>query len=185
MSIKNIKSRIENVATRFRQDRNAAVAIEFGMLAVPFAVVMFAILESCVSFAAQQVMSNATDDVARQIRTGQFKRADINETTLKTAICNQLQLVMVGSTCDGLVVDLRSYTNFSDAAAERIRISGGDLDTTGFDVAPGGALTRNMLRVFYKWPVITDFMSYKMSNLNDYKTLLFATATWKNEPFDE
>jgi hypothetical protein len=30
---------------------------------------------------------------------------------------------------------------------------------------------------------MTDFMASMMSNLNGNKTLLFATATWQNEPF--
>ena len=50
-----------------------------------------------------------------------------------------------------------------------------EIDKTGFDVKPGGALTKNMLRVFYPWPVMTDFMSKLMSNLKGGKTLHFAT----------
>ena len=50
---------------------------------------------------------------------------------------------------------------------------------------PGKALTKNMLRVFYKWPVITDFMRKSMSNLKGSKTLHFASVTWQNEPFDD
>ncbi len=46
-------------------------------------------------------------------------------------------------------------------------------------------MSKNMLRVFYKWPVITDFMSKLVSNLKDGKTLHFATVTWQNEPFDD
>ena len=46
-------------------------------------------------------------------------------------------------------------------------------------------MSKNMLRVFYKWPVMTDFMRKVMSNLKDGKTLHFATVTWQNEPFDD
>jgi hypothetical protein len=60
-----------------------------------------------------------------------------------------------------------------------------DLDTSGFAVTPGPSMTKNMLRVFYKWPVMTDFMRKSMSNLKDGKTLHFATVTWQNEPFDD
>ena len=60
-----------------------------------------------------------------------------------------------------------------------------DIDTTDFDVAPGPSMSINMLRVFYKWPVMTDFMRKSMSNLKDGKTLHFATVTWQNEPFDD
>ena len=42
-----------------------------------------------------------------------------------------------------------------------------------------------MLRVFYRWPVMTDFMSKSMSNLKGGKTLHFASVTWQNEPFDD
>lgn len=41
-----------------------------------------------------------------------------------------------------------------------------------------------MLRVFYKWPVITDFLAKSMANLNGGRTLHFASVTWQNEPFN-
>jgi len=46
------------------------------------------------------------------------------------------------------------------------------------------AETRNMLRVFYKWPVMTDFMASSMANIEGGKTLHFASVTWQNEPFN-
>ncbi|MBN9269505.1 MAG: pilus assembly protein, partial [Mesorhizobium sp.] len=56
---------------RFARDRRGSTAMEFALLAIPFALLVFAILESCISFAGQEVMANITDDVARQLRTGQ------------------------------------------------------------------------------------------------------------------
>ena len=53
---------------RFVRDRRGATALEFALLALPFALLVFAILESCISFAGQEVMANITDDVARQLR---------------------------------------------------------------------------------------------------------------------
>ncbi len=168
----------------FREDSRGAVAIEFVALAIPFALLVFAILESSISFAAQQVLANATDDVARQLRTGQIKAVDITKEKLKTMICNQLEIIT--SNCkDGLEVDLRRFDTFQQAAALRIQIKNGDIDTTGFGVSPGPSMSKNTLRVFYRWPVMTDFMRKSMSNLKDGKTLHFATATWQNEPFDD
>jgi hypothetical protein len=57
--------------------KEGSTAIEFTMLAIPFSMLVFAVLESCISFAAQQVMANAADDVARQFRTGQIKAKDL------------------------------------------------------------------------------------------------------------
>jgi Flp pilus assembly protein TadG len=168
---------------RFAGNRKGVVAIEFAALAIPFSLLVFAILESCISFAAQQVLSNTTEDIARKLRTGQILPSDVTETALKGWICNDLDII-VSSGCPGLEVDLQEYSTFADAAAVRIKYtSDNDIDTSGFAVSPGGSGTKNQLRVFYRWPVITDFMRKYMSNLKDGKTLLFATVTWQNEPY--
>jgi Flp pilus assembly protein TadG len=177
-------------SARFLGDRRGSTAIEFAMLAVPFALLVFAILESCISFAGQEVMANVTDDVARQLRTGQIKRADVTEAKLKAMICSRLE-IMVAKDCPGLLVDLREYPTFADAAKASFKIQDGDIVLTQgtnaetFTVAPGLAASKNMLRVFYKWPVMTDFMAKSMANLNEGKTLHFASVTWQNEPFDD
>jgi len=172
-------------AWRFLRHRRGSVAIEFSLLALPFSLLLFAILESCISFAGQQLLANATDNVARQLRTGQLQAVNVTKASLKTLICNDLEII-VTSGCPGLEVDLRQYATFADAAKERIKLTADkDIDTTGFAVAPGPATSKNMLRVFYRWPVMTDFLRKSMSNLKDNKTLHFATVTWQNEPFDD
>jgi hypothetical protein len=99
--------------------------------------------------------------------------------------------IIVAKGCPDLFVDLQAYDTFALAAKVKVTFTAGgpgekhDLDASSFVVKPGGALTKNMLRVFYKWPVITDFMSAAMSNLKGGKTLHFATVTWQNEPFDD
>jgi Flp pilus assembly protein TadG len=180
-----LRRRLRAGANRFWRDREGSTAIEFTALAIPFAMLVFAILESCISFAAQEVLTNATDDIARQLRTGQLRAAEVTETSLKKAICDRLDIV-VAQGCPDLVVDLREFPTFAAAAAVKVKLtSDKDIDTTGFAVTPGKSMTKNMLRVFYKWPVITDFMRKAMSNLKDNKTLHFATVTWQNEPFDD
>lgn len=171
--------------TRFLGDRKGAVSIEFAMLAIPFTMLVMAILESCISFAAQQIMANATDDLARQLRTGQLKAAAATQTEVYDRICDKLSII-VPNDCPGLYIDLKSYATFSAAAAVKIKLTADrDLDTTGFAVAPGPSESKNMLRVFYKWPVMLDLMRKTMSNLKDDKTLLFSTVTWQNEPFED
>lgn len=180
------KGRRRGFLARFARNRSGSTAVEFTLLSIPFAVLVFAILESCISFAGQQVMSNVTDDIARQIRTGQLKPGPaLTEATLKEMICDRLEIV-VAEGCPGLEVDLQEYDTFAEAAAVRIKLtSDRDLDTADFEVDPGLSMSKNMLRVFYKWPVITDFMSKLVSNIKGGKTLHFATVTWQNEPFDD
>ncbi len=179
------RTRRRRALSVFLKNRDGATAIEFSLLALPFAILVFAIIEVCVSFAGQQVLVNVTDNVARKIRTGQLRPADINEQKLKDLICADLS-VIVDDECPGLYVDLRQYSSFAKAGEQRIKLTAGnDLDTSDFAVAPGPSMSKNMLRVFYKWPVMTDFISKQVTNLNDGKTLHFATVTWQNEPFDD
>jgi Flp pilus assembly protein TadG len=170
---------------RFFRNRKGSTAIEFTALAIPFSLLVFAILESSISFAAQQVMANAADDVARQFRTGQIKANDLDQNQLRDLICQRMEII-VTSGCPGLEVDLREYDTFEQAAQVRVTFdASGDIDTQGFGYTPGSSMSRNMLRVYYRWPVITDFMRKSMANLPDGKTLHFASVTWQNEPFED
>jgi Flp pilus assembly protein TadG len=179
------KRRRRGFLSRFLRNRSGSTAVEFTLLSIPFAMLVFAILESCISFAGQQVLANATDDIARQIRTGQLKPADLSKESLEAMICDRLDII-VTSGCPGLDVDLREFATFADAAAVRIKLTPErELDTSDFAVDPGLSMSKNMLRVFYQWPVITDFMARLVSNLKGGKTLHFATVTWQNEPFDD
>ncbi|KAA3450406.1 pilus assembly protein [Mesorhizobium sp. SARCC-RB16n] len=172
---------------RFVRDRRGSTALEFALLAMPFALLVFAILESCISFASQEVMANITDDVARRLRTGQLRAADVAGDNLKNMICDKLEIIVSQDCPNQLSVDLRQYTTFADAAAAGFKIQNGDVvltngaATQSFTVAPGPAESRNMLRVFYKWPIMTDLMAQSMGG---NKTLHFASVTWQNEPFD-
>jgi Flp pilus assembly protein TadG len=175
---------------RFVRDRRGSTALEFALLALPFAMLVFAILESCISFAGQEVMANITDDVARQLRTGQLRPADVAGSKLTNLICDRLEIIVSTDCPQQLLVDLRQYTTFADAAQAGFQIQNGDVvlmqgtSSQTFANSPGLAESKNMLRVFYKWPVMTDLMAKSMANLSGGRTLHFASVTWQNEPFD-
>ncbi|WP_274423808.1 TadE/TadG family type IV pilus assembly protein [Chelativorans sp. YIM 93263] len=175
---KNRRLTFYNLIRRFLRERRGASAVEFAILAFPFLLLLFAILELCIVFAAQQLMANATDDLARQFRTGQIKPDDINETEFRTMVCSRLGMLFPGD-CPELVIDLQSKDTFAEAAA--IFNQEGIPASPQFD--PGEALSKNVLRVYYRWPVLTDIMRERISNLGDGKTLLFTTHTWQNEPY--
>lgn len=180
---------------RFARDRRGSTAIEFAALAIPFALLVFAILESCLSFAGQEVLTNATDDIARQLRTGQLKGNAVTVDSLKQKICYELEILMANECTSRLKVDLRKYDSYVEAAGHSYKIANGEIvlmkgsaeDQKQFVAEPGGPETINMLRVFYKWPVITDFLAKSMAGLNfngeREATLHFATNAWFNEPY--
>jgi len=163
---------------RFLRNRSGSTAIEFTFLALPFSALVFAILESCISFAGQEVLANTTDDIARQMRTGQKRTGDINETTLHKMICDRLEII-VADGCPGLVFDVRPVTTFADAAAL-------GRSFTGKKVELGPALSKNVLRVSYQWPTVTNYAGWLNKDTGDGNpTTHFAMAVWQNEPFDD
>jgi Flp pilus assembly protein TadG len=182
MAADTTRKRRKGVIRRFGADKRGSVAIEFVMLIMPFTLLVFAIIETCISFAGQQIMANITDDLARSLRTGQLRAAEATPVEVRRLICEQIQ-VLVTSGCPGLLVDLKEYATFSAVPTAIPYTAAGDINTAGFAITPGGASTINSLRVFYRWPIMTDLMRGKLSTLPDGKTLLYSTMTWRNEPF--
>ena len=181
-STHNTRRRLAGLMRALRRDRSGATAIEFSLLALPFALLSFAILETTVTFAAQQVLTNAADEISREIRTGQLTLKNTTKLQFQDKICSEIK-IMVGSTCSGLVWDLEAYTAFKDVPKKIPLSPDGDVDATGFGYDPGEENSIVQLRIFYKWPVLIDVMQSSMANLPDGKTLLYASVTWQNEPF--
>ena len=83
-----------------------AVAVEFALLAIPFFVVLFGILETGYLFLVAIVLEGATADGARQIRTGFVQQSGDPLTALSTLVCdNMFNLV----TCGDLIFDVRNF----------------------------------------------------------------------------
>jgi len=198
-----IRQRSDNVqaarwTTRFRRDRDGGVAIEFAILAIPFFLLVFAIIETCVAFAAEQTLNYAVDKLGRQLRTGQItfntgEATDITEKEFKTEFCNQLSIMIAcGKDVDTrLFIDLKSYASFGAMPTKVPRKSGtwGDLDTTGFTFNPGGSASINMLRAFYKWKVTADLVRPYITNIRDGSStpeyyLIVSTTAYRNEAYE-
>jgi Flp pilus assembly protein TadG len=183
----------------FARSRDGSAAIEFAMLAIPYFMVIFAIIETFVAFAAEQLVSNGVDTMSRRMRTGQItfnlgRTTDVaDQKAFRTAFCKEVSILIQCSAAeianpDKLWLDVRSFTKFSDIPAQ-MPMNATGLDTGSLKYQPGGSGTINMVRAYYKWQVITDVVRpyitpYKTSTgarLNEY--LIVATAAFQNEQY--
>jgi Flp pilus assembly protein TadG len=163
---------------RFRRDRNGSVAIQFAMIATPFLMMMFAIIEICMIFFATQVLETATHDTARLIMTGQAQMAGMSATQFKADLCARLAGLF---NCAGVDVDVKSYPAFANIGSLNNPISGGNYNNpTTFQ--PGSAGQIVVVRTFYQWPLFVTNLGYNAGNLNNNKRLLVSTASFRNEP---
>ena len=74
--MRTINRRLRNPSgsalARLAHDESGVSAIEFAILAIPFFLLVFAILETFVAFGAEQLLNYGVDTLGRQLRTGQI-----------------------------------------------------------------------------------------------------------------
>src|SRR5215510_9016137 len=78
-------------ATRqLARKEDGAAAVEFGMVAAPFLLLTFAIMETAIVFFAGQTLETAVADSARLIMTGQAQGAAMSQAQFKDAVCSKI-----------------------------------------------------------------------------------------------
>lgn len=180
---------------RFARSTDGAAAIEFAILAIPYFLIIFAILETFIAFIGENIISNGVDVMARKVRTGDIRSTNTTSTAFRTAFCNEISILITCSadeiaTPKRLYIDLRSFSNYADIPTTIPRQStaqNADLKTTDFAYSPGGAKSINMLRVYYRWPVLTDLVRPMLTTVRSSNGtgdfLIVATATFQNEDY--
>ncbi len=165
---------------RFRDDQRGATAVEFGIIALPFFALLFAIIETALIFFAGSALDTAVANSARLIRTGQAQDQGLSAVQFKTTICSQLMALF---DCDGgLVVDVKTFDTFGDIDLSPPIDGGGNLNTdTEFEPGSGGDIV--VVRAFYEWPVFVQMMGLDLSNMANGTHLMSSAAAFRNEPF--
>jgi Flp pilus assembly protein TadG len=176
---------------RLVRRRDGATAIEFALLALPFFMIVFASIETFVAFTGEQLLANATDTLARKIRTGEIPATTTQE-QFRIAFCEEISILMPCSATEAktpskLFTDVRSFAKFSDIP-QSVPIVDGDLSTANFKFAPGGKNSINIVRAYYRWDVMTDLIRPYLSNVkssdgSNQNYLMIATAVIQNEDF--
>lgn len=182
---------------KLRKSSDGAAAIEFAILAIPYFMIIFAIIETFIAFTGEQLVSNAVETMSRKLRTGQITYK-VDATTDKEAdqfrqlFCDEIAIMITCSTTEAktpqkLFIDARTFTKFEDMPSS-VPVKNGDLDTSAFKYEPGGPGTINMLRAYYKWQVMTDLIRPYISNIRPTDAnvssyfLIIATSAYQNEP---
>ncbi|KJF75403.1 TadE/TadG family type IV pilus assembly protein [Agrobacterium arsenijevicii] len=157
-------AKLKPLLEKFGLSRDGTAAIEFAILALPYFLVVFAIIETFIALMAEQVVVNATDTMARRLRTGQIS-SSISKEDFRKSFCNEVSVMITCSdeikTAQKLYIDLRSFSAFKDIPTTIPLKAYGeyyDLDTAQFGFKPGGPDTINMLRVYYRWRVVADII---------------------------
>jgi Flp pilus assembly protein TadG len=177
---------------RFVRRQRGSVAVEFGLIVLPFAVMMFAIMETAMVFFAQQTLETAVADSARLIMTGQAQNGGWQPADFKRQVCARIYGLFTSdssacvstSTSPNLYVNVQTYATFGGITYTPPLNAQGRLDPSGFGYNTGGPGAIVVVQLFYQWPIFVSLMNLSnLSNMSGNNRLLVATAAFRNEPY--
>ncbi len=167
---------------RFGRDRSGHAAVEFGLVALPFFLLMFGLAEIGLIGFAQTSLDHAVSETARRIRTGETQGAGESYTQVQTTLCNEMSQLMA-LTCDGnLFLDVDTFASFV-AVQNDSPVQGGNFQTNQFGYSPGAASGIVVVRAYYRWHILTPVFQGVFANVSGGDRILASTMMFRNEPF--
>ncbi len=191
---------------RFRRDERGVTAVEFGLVAMPFFALLFAIMEVAVVLWTTQVMETAVADASRQLYTGQFAQTltaaeqaaatatptarpkPTSADVFKSLVCEQVRALV---DCAKIRIDVKDVTatGFPANVAGPIKVdpvTGARTYDTDFGQYATPAANRIVLvRASVEFPIFTSFLGTTQGGLSPdgRSRVIMASAAFKTEPF--
>jgi Flp pilus assembly protein TadG len=168
---------------RFLKARDGQAAVEMALVATPFFMLLFGVLELALIFLVSSSLENATALAARTIRTGSFQNGGApNAAAFKTTICNAFGWLQADCMTN-LSIDVRTFQSFASITAPQ-PVQNGQFNPAVLSCNPGAPGDIVVVRAYYQWPLIAPLMSQALQQISGGKALITSTATFRNEPYN-
>jgi Flp pilus assembly protein TadG len=171
-------------AAGFTRCEDGAAALEFAIVAAPFIALILATIQTSLAFFAGQVLESAVTDASRIILTGTAQNSGMSQSGFATAVCGKVEALF---SCSKLMIDVRTASSFGIANTGKPTLTydaNGNV-TNSWQYNPGNPGDIVIMRVMYQWPVFLGPLGLGLSNESNGNLLLMATATFKNEPYQQ
>lgn len=171
-----------------RRDESGHAAVEFGLVALPFFLLMFGLGELGLIGFAQTSLDHAATEVSRRIRTGQAQSTGQSYQDIKDMLCDEMSNFGTLDCDTSLFLDVDTFDSYVNVSNNN-PIENSELNTDDFGYSPGAASSIVVVRAFYRWRVLTPVFQGVFANLNDpisgHRTdrLLATTLMFRNEPY--
>jgi Flp pilus assembly protein TadG len=167
-------------ARSFLRRRDGFSALEFGLIAVPFLLLVFGTIEVALIFWAGYELENATAATARLIRTGQAQNSGWTSTQLTAQLCSR---VVILANCETTVrLNVQTFSTFAGITAPSPLDANGAVKTT-FNYSLGVSGSIVLVTAYYEWTLANPLTKATFANLGDGNYLLQASAAFRNEPY--
>lgn len=152
------------------------------MVAAPFFMMICGIIELSLIFMFSVSLENATSALARKIRTGELQgTGTATLASAKTELCKNLG--WLSSECGTkLKLDVRKFSTLAGTNNQ-----GAWITNKAWNGAEcfrmGGPSDIILVRAYYEWDLIAPGFNQALEKLDGGKTVIGATATFRNEPY--
>lgn len=153
------------------------------MVAAPFFFMLFAILELGLIFLTSSVLENALHDSARLVRTGQADMRGISESQFEADLCERMS-VFQNDCAAKTSIDVREIPQFRNITPPD-PTSGAAFDDSGLEYLTGQPGSLMLIRVWYKYTIVTPFMSQALTRTDDGGAMITAATSFRNEPYNQ
>ena len=185
-------SRLRSLTRRFARAERGATAVEFALVSLPLLMLIFGVLELGLLLLVSSTLDLATQSAARDIRTGRFQTALATPTVtpagFKALVCSKM--TWLSTQCASqLVLDVRTFTNFSTLAAPPPLPPGVFLPPTnpGYKApcfVAGNPGDKVLVRAYFEWKLFTPLLNVALDNTGAGSHRLSSTTAFQNEPFN-
>lgn len=169
---------------RLKADTRGVTAVEFGMVAMPFLMLLFGIIGVGLFFFTTFTLENAVEQASRLLRTGQAQTAGFDAQQFKDKVC---EFVPGHVDCVGKVqvnvLSFPSALNITPASLPNCLDGNGSLSgATQYN--PGGASQIVLVWVCYEWELAGKIPFIKLGDMGNGSRLIQATTVFRTEPFN-
>ncbi|HEY3777444.1 MAG TPA: TadE/TadG family type IV pilus assembly protein [Rhizomicrobium sp.] len=164
--------------------RAGSVAIEFALIVPVLALFLFGVIETGTIYFVDSELTNAANDAARMVRTGQVQTQNLTRAQYVAQICTEMTGMISATTCNAnLQVDMEAFNSFTNANYSDVINSDGSLNVAAMQFDTGNSCDTVLVRAFYPWSIMTPFMSPLLENMPNGQFLMTSAAAFRNEPF--
>lgn len=170
------RRRTARLAARFARAEDGSTAVEFALVALPFMVLLFAILELGLVFLLSLTLENAVIEVGRTIRTGEMQTNGGTAASFKTAVCNKMGWATSATCQSALSIDVRTFSDYASSTPVD------DTVPTTMTWNPGSQGSIVLVRAYYTWPLVAPLLNTGLQTASG-KQVIYAATAFTNEPY--
>ena len=163
---------------RFLRARDGVTAIEAALVMPPFIFMAFGIIEVALLYFVAATLEGQVGQASRQIRIGSVQGAGDPQVAFRNALCDTLGGLL---RCDDVVIDVRRYSSFAAVTYPSYFDADGQQQNAQF--APGAPGDIVVVRVAYRWQILTPLLSEFLGDGGGQTKLLAASTVFRNEPY--